>query len=710
MKFSAAVLALALAVTETDAFFMPSTRMGGVSSSTTSLHAGGAKFIKKLLVPNAKDVAPKAEPIPFKDIPDITLDAPVLADSATPAITAASPTVTDSVSQAATTSQVVAATARRAAKVKEVAAVPPAVESPAPTAVQEAMTQPPTTPHVNPSTPDEFLNSFQPIKGMEVDWTEKVDDSYRANIQNAASSFDWKPPISRWSGFDLGAWFQNKMKNGWGSSGPVNAGPPKVLDKIDPDAALQWRQWENAGVEQFLTSYTLFKMSVADTAALLSGGTAYSQDDFERALNLKETSGWYLAVAGTLGVAWWNLAMGESSGSGAAAVAVPRGGTVVKEVAVNEAKLNQLQAADDAIAKREAAVADQVSQLTAATTAVTKQLAELNAAKAQRDYDVATMKSDLREMRNELYVAARSEQELRASLQRTQAKLDSETASLRKQLEERIAAEAAVQEQLKSTKSKMEKELKTIADAKDQAEQEVVHAKKQVTALEKEKKAMEQEIATLQAQVQDLQEKLDGPKKTTTKGSKATETPASPPVAKKAAVSEKKESQVPTTKAKKETVVAKKEEPKKATAKEPKKAVAKKAASKKAVAKKATAKKAVDTEEDVLANLSKAFFANITEPVGSAVEPTGHKVSSSDTKTIQVKKAPQTSSSTKKEASPSAVADSDDDWSSMSKTSLQRKKVKELQDYLKERVPDAKLEENGRALKKAELVEQILSA
>ena len=621
MKFSAAVLALALVGTKTDAFVMPSTRVHGVSSfmtttTTTSLmSAKGASFIKFLLVPNAKQTAPAAAPIPFKDLPDVALDAPVFADSATAAVTAADP-----VSQASTTSQVVAATARRAAKVKEEASAPPVVESPPPPVVesppppvvQEALTQPSPTPHVNPSTPEEFLNSFKPIKGMEVDWSEKVDGSYRANIQDAVSSFEWRPPVSRWSGFDLGAWFQNKMNNGWGSSGPVNAGPPKVLEKIDPDAALQLRQWENVGVQQFLTSYSFFKMSVADTA----GGAAYSQDDFERALNLKETSGWYLAVAGTLGVAWWNLAMGESSSSGTAAVALPRGGTAVREVAVKEAKLNQLKATDDAIAKREAAVADQVTQLTAATTAVTKQLAELNAAKAQRDYDVATMKSDLREMRNELYVTARSEKELRASLQRTQAQLESETASLRKQLEERIAAEAAVQEQLKANKTKMEKELKTIAAAKDQAEQEVVQAKKQVTVLEKEKKAMEQEIATLQAQVQDLQGKLDGPKKTATKGSKAAETPASPPVAKKAAVPEKKESPTPAKKAKKETVVAKKEEPKKATAKEPKKAVAKKIASKKATAKKAVAKKAVDTEQDVLANLSKAFFANITEPVG----------------------------------------------------------------------------------------------
>ena len=702
MKFSASVLALALAVvTETDAFCMPSsTRVGGVISPTTRLSAGGAslkKGIKFLLVPNAKETAPAAAPIPFKDIPDITRDATVLVDSTTPAVTA-SPTVTDSVSQATETSQVVAATARRAAKMEEVVVAPPPVESTPPPVVQEVLTSPPLpsppTPHVNPSTPEEFLSSFRPVKGMEVDWTEKVDESYRANIQEKASSFDWHPPVSRWSGFDLGAWFQNKMINGWGSSGPVNAGPPKVLDKINPDAALQWRQWENAGVQQFLTSYSLFKMSVADTAALLSGGAAYSQDDFERALNLKETSGWYLAVAGTLGVAWWNLAVGESSNSGAAAVALPRGGMTAKEAAVKEAKLNQLKATDEEIAKREAAVADQVTQLTDATTAVTKQLAELSASKAQRDYDVATMKSDLREMRNELYVAARSEEELRASLERTKAKLDSETASLRLQLEERIAAEATVQEQLKSTKNKMEKELKTIAAAKDQAEQEVVEAKKQVTALEKEKKDMEQQIAALQTQVQDLQEKLDGPKMTTTKGSKVTESPASPPVAKKEATPEKKSNPTATKKAKKEIVVAKKEEQKKATAKEPKKAVAKKAASKKSVAKKAAAEKsvdyeeAVDTEKDVLANLSKAFFANITEPVGSAIEPTGHKVSN-EAKTIQVKETPQKTSTTKKEAPPQAASDDSDtlDWSSMSKTTLQRKKVKELQDYLKERVP-----------------------
>ena len=741
MKFSAAVLVLALA--DTHAFVMPHTRVGVSTSTTTSLRAATGDSLKKgikfLLVPNAKQTTTAPAPIPFKDIPDVPVDAPVVA--------AAAPVVQQQ--QAPLRAQVVAATPPPAPVVVETPpVVVPEVVTPPPPPIVTASPPPEVvaTPHVNPSTAEEVLNSFQPIKGMQVDWTEKVDDSYRPNLQETVNlpSVDLHAPAARLSDFNLGAWFQNKMNNGWGAAGPVNAGPPKTLEAVNPDAALQLRQWESTTGQEFMSSYTNFKMSVTDLAALLSSGGAYSQEDFERALNLKETSVWYLAVAGTVGVAWLNMVVGDSSSREAAKVA--------REVAAKEEQLNKLALTNNEIAKRETLVADQVTQLTAATTAVTKQLAELNAAKAQRDYDVATMKSDLREMRNQLDLAVSSEQDLRVSLQSTQAQLDTETASLRKQLEERLAAEAAVQKELKSTKNKMEKELKTIADAKDQAEKEVVQAKKQVVTLEKEKQSMEKEIAALQAQVQAMQERLEGPKTTVTKGSKAAEPPVSPPVAKKIAVSDEKETKMPekvaasneketktvtAKKAKTETVVAKKAEPKKATAKEPKKAVAKKAVAKKAVAKKAAPKKAVDTEKVVLENLSNAFFANITEPVGSAAEPEGHKVSS-DTKTIKVKNASKTSSATKKEPSPEPTADSEtDDWSAMSKTSLQRKKVQELQDYLKERVPvrigaimflvfffnfalshfkgcfilqGAKVEENGKALKKAELVEQILSA
>lgn len=684
MKFSApAVLAavLALDASSCEAFVLPQTRVPSSTSTGTALaSAAGDSFkrgIKFLLVPNAK---PKSAPSPPAGaiVPDGTSP---LSSTAPPAETVTTPAT------AATTTPQVAENTPSALPVDAVTP-PPDVMTSSSAAVAATTTTTPVNPSASEGLPNN--NPFQPVQGMQVDWTEKVGDSLRPNVQA-----DWQFPHidtprpnvllrGGGGGFDWGAWLQDKWNHAWqASSGPVNTGPPRVLERIDPDAAVQWRaQWENVSGQQFLASYDLFRLSVRDLAALLSSGTAYTQADFERALNLKETGAWYLAVAGTLGVAWWNVALRDD---GSSAVAMPRGGwsasTTATTTADPEVKLRQLAQTDDALAKREAAVTDQVAELTAATAAVTQQLAELNAAKAQRDYDVATMKSDLREMRNELDVTTRSEQDLRRSLQRTQERLETETASLRQQLEERIQAEAAVREQLKANKDQMNKEMQTIATAKDQAEQEVVKAKKQVTSLQKEKQAMEQEIASLQAQVQALQEQLEGPRKATApKGSKAptSSPPSSPPVAAKTAdvaVTTKQETKA----APKETVVAEKEkaavakkaEPEKAAAKEPKKAATKKSV-KKSIAKKATkkaARKAVDTEKDRLETLSNAFFANITEPVGSAVQ---HK----------------SAAPVEKETPPEDLAHSETlDWSSLSKTSLQRKKIKELQDYLKERVP-----------------------
>ena len=549
------------------------------------------------------------------------------------------------------------------------AVVPPPVgieAAPSVVASQDAFT---TT--TFPTAGDVVNSIMKPAPGVGV-ISQKVEDSYRPNFAapHTPPSIDWNAFENRWgnNNGDFSEWFKNKVSHGWQASGPVNTGPPKLMEQVQANA--EWNKFafrgplEDAG-QHLATSYSMFQTSLAQVSAMTSGGgVQYTQADWERALNLQQTGGWYMGILGTLAVMWWKVASPTGSGSGITTAAtpkttpvyntlqaVPRGGMTPALQRTNAAqtRLAAVSKAEADIERRETMVAQQVSQLAQATKAVTEQLASLQDAKSQRDYDVATMKSDLQELRNDLYSTQKSENELRMSLERTQAKLETETQSLRKQLEERMQAEAAVRKQLQETKSKMQQEMRTIAVAKNQAEMNVVQAKNQVAALEKQKQAMEKQISTLKAQVQDLQAKLKAPAATSTtvKGFKAAPAPAAPPVAEKAApVSAPVANKVTKVVAKKST--------------------------------KSASKKKVEA-------LSKAFFANITEPVAAApthaVAPKVAKKASAP-KTIRVKKAsaPKTIKKAPKEAP-------GPDFSSMSASALKRKKVQELQDYLAEQVP-----------------------
>lgn len=663
MNFSSAVLtgALVFLLGSAEAFLVPRPHVRIPRSALSAGDPGEAlkRGIKFLLVPNAKQPAPSASaPIPFKDIPDIT---PVTPSAPVPPPVAAAITPPPA---------------------PPVVVTPP---PPAPAAIVQTPPPPPVVPQqaaaatTPPETPADVWHSiFRPLPGMNV-IDQSVEDSYRPNVapphSGGPAKIDWDAFASRWNipdgGFDWATWWQHKYDDAWHTTGPVNTGPPKMVEMViaNQDSnqfAYRGLQTLEQTSQQLTASWLIFRTSVVELTALTTSGQPYTQAEFEKALNLQATSGWYVAIMGTLATMWWNSVSGDGTGTATRTMSPTtnlRGGMAVNEA--HEAKLNAVSKADKDIEKREAMVADQVSQLTEATRAVTEQLAELQSAKAQRDYDVATMKSDLRELRNELYMTQRSEQNTRQSLEKTQAQLEAETKSLREQLEERIEAEAAVRKQLQDTKDRMAVEMQTISAAKNQAEKQVVQAKAQVSALEKEKQAMENQITTLKAQVQELKAKLETPAPVTSKataesavkGAKAAVPPVSPPVVEKVA----------------------------AATKTPTKKIAKKAAAKKKIAK---TSKVVDTERDALESLSNAFFANITEPVGSAAtsNSTPSKVAKkmSSPKTITVKKASKSPAAVTEKAAPEAPGL---DWSNMSHSALKRKTVKDLQQYLSTQVP-----------------------
>lgn len=374
---------------------------------------------------------------------------------------------------------------------------------------------------------------------------------------------------------------------------------------------------------------------------------SYSLQDYERALNLQETEGWYAAILGFFVVVW----LKSLSDQGVSKVGGSYRGRTVDERA-NLAKV------EGEIAKQQAQVADQVAKLAQATKAVTAQLDELQSAKAKRDYDLATMQSEMRTMRNELDVTRKSEGELRASLQKTQDQLDTETASLRLELEQRIKAEDALKKQLTETETRLQSELKAMSEAKDKAESSLAEARNLVNSLKTEKMRMEKDLAFLQSKVSTLQTQL---------GIKSAPKPVPQPKA----------------------PAAKKPAPKMITVAAPKKAtLVKKVVAKKVSAKKATAKK---KESEPTVPLSSAFFANVTEPVAGSTPASAIKGTTTSTtatlKTVPKSPKPPADAPPKQVlAAKGTVSTSSDDWSSLSPATLKRKTVKDLKDYLSSKV------------------------
>jgi hypothetical protein len=594
-------------------------------------------------------------------------------------------------------------------------------------------------------------------------------------------------------------------------TGPVNVGPPKLLAKW---SGPQWTPSpvQDSGLDarvsslttalgdsssNFAASVVAFKTSVLNLQTI-SHQTSASKAELLQALDWQHTGGWYGVLAGGAVLSWVQASRTIGSGySYSPQYAYATAGTVPLEGTVTLAE-------HKAMAAREAAVIRQVTQLTEATQDVTTQLAELQAAKATRDYEVATMKSDLRALGNQLDSTLTSEQDLRQTLAKTQTHFETETAALRGELQERMAAETAVQKNLAATEKKLQKEMQALMVAKESALSNVMEKEAQVVSLAQEKKAMQKEIRLLQSQVAKLAAELETTDEAVAKKKAAVEakrkaardelavkvaaekeavaakvavakeaaaqivaakqakaeeavakaTAAKEAVAKavaakslaakeaaatkaaevKAAAAAKKDAAAAKIAAVKEATAAKKEAAaakiaaakeataaqkeaaaakiaaakeataaKVATAKEAaaakvaaakeaaaarnivaKKAAPRKVPPKKTVTRKVAVKRAVSKQSE-LEPLAKAFFANITEPVGSSMEPK-YMPTPPATPPTAVKVAKAKKSVSPKTVSVTMSGNAGGDWSHLSLSALKRKTVKDLKEYLASKV------------------------
>jgi hypothetical protein len=183
------------------------------------------------------------------------------------------------------------------------------------------------------------------------------------------------------------------------------------------------------------------------TVLQTQGLTSESLQASVRALDMEELGVWY---AGALGFAYLVAASTntvstrmnlESKLSEATATL----GKETEEANIRERKL---------LAEKER-METQVKDLSQATASVAKELKELKAEKAKRDYAVAEMKSELRALKNELKSQKVKEKEVVSKLSSAEKFLQSETTRLMRELEERELAEKALLERIADLQSQL---------------------------------------------------------------------------------------------------------------------------------------------------------------------------------------------------------------------------------------------------------------
>lgn len=127
----------------------------------------------------------------------------------------------------------------------------------------------------------------------------------------------------------------------------------------------------------------------------------FTADQVVKTLNLEDLGVWYLAFIGLLAV----MSSGSSSPT-TQTIIVPAG---------TQSETESIPVTSDT-----AIMQGQIMQLSEATAALSKELKALKSNKAERDYEVAKMKGDLRDLQNQLDGKDIVEADLKATLSRAE--------------------------------------------------------------------------------------------------------------------------------------------------------------------------------------------------------------------------------------------------------------------------------------------------
>ncbi|KAL7574543.1 hypothetical protein ACA910_015898 [Epithemia clementina (nom. ined.)] len=457
------------------------------------------------------------------------------------------------------------------------------------------------------------------------------------------------------------------------------------------------------------TSWTDFTASLAAVKATL-GQDVITWDDVVNAMNLKETGTWYFASAFL--VILFSLSLGAG------------GANKNQKIILTEAAMPLSDNASSSSASV-TLVSEELVKLKDATNAMYAQLNEMNKEKSTRAYELATLKSDLRSVTNRLDATIAEERQLRMALEATQAKLQKETSSLQEQLHQRVAAEDQLRQELAETQKKLADEARKVQLAKKESEQQVLAAEAQVKKLEEEKDEMEDELVALRKEVETLKQRLADSKMNDEENDKD---------------QDEDDDEEDIAVAEKELVVSGSSSSKHSSPvlnggsdggmERARTAVAhQQAARGQASPSRATTLPSTSSAYDKYAK--SVYFATMVDPnaaqstttIKAGVRPVQKAESTSGTpvrkrvvKKILVKKVvsrkldddtTQSSSSPTSSLSSSSSVENMD-WSTLSESTLKRKTVKELSQYLESKGAPT-IGSDGKALKKDDLVQTVLS-
>jgi hypothetical protein len=343
----------------------------------------------------------------------------------------------------------------------------------------------------------------------------------------------------------------------------------------------------------------------------------------------------------------------------------------------------------------------QIKELSQMTTALSNELKQIKTQKSKKDYDVATMQSDVRELQNAMDAQKKSEKALKLQLAQTEKKLAAETAQLQQKLEEANKKFKDEKDAMKKTNKKLQKDLDAALASVAALEAEKAELQTQLNALGIEE--VEAQLAEL-----GLNEVAKKPNRKQEPEPVVEIEPESNSEAQAATTTTKSSSSRPQdTFFANFTEIPLDELPAVASeSTEKNKSSKTRAASKQPPSKKTNIKKNSPKKSATKGAIKKQVEQKPEEKKAETKKTEAKKV---ETKKTEAEKSEMKKTETKKkEAADSVVSGGSENWNSLSESTLKRKTVKELTSYLEEKGLTT-TGGDGKTLKKADLVAVVLS-
>jgi FtsZ-binding cell division protein ZapB len=384
--------------------FTPDERLGArrhnFAARTTRLHAqnvgdtvkGGIKF---LLVPNAKRDTPSSSSYTADDTPSISSDVTSAEFDPSISATTSATSIPDVIKD-----EVVPFTPYE----------PPAPVTASSASVSDIVNVPPIDPVTTVSEP---ISSVVP--------------SVTAPPETATGSVDipaWKTSLSDF----MSSNFAKTAGQAQSADSLSTTTPPAFDGSAMRDMASSIRMPEMSFSLDNVFPVDKFSSSLNNLGDVLPSQTT-TLPDVMNAMNMNELGGWYVGAFSLIVAGIASAAISPPE------VSTPTGSSVSGLTPVD----GQAGSKDDGTASLPGDMKSKVQELNSVIERLNMEITDLKADKSQTTYELATLKSDVRVLQNDLKEAYRRESELQESIKSAESKLHSETARYEKELEETYA-------------------------------------------------------------------------------------------------------------------------------------------------------------------------------------------------------------------------------------------------------------------------------